>query len=155
MEKKAKNELFSSILYIIVGVVLAIFQSQTLGWAMTIVGAFFIISGVLDLIKQNWVGGAVSAIIGIAILVLGWLAVDIVLLVLGILMAIKGIIALIEIFKKDKKNALELIFPIGTVALGLLLAFGRGLDIIILIVGILLAVDGALGLLGAVKAMKK
>jgi uncharacterized membrane protein HdeD (DUF308 family) len=155
MEKKAKNELFSSILYIIVGVVLAIFQSQTLGWAMTIVGAFFIISGVLDLIKQNWVGGAVSAIIGIAILVLGWLAVDIVLLVLGILMAIKGVIALIEIFKKDKKNALELVFPIGTVALGLLLAFGRGLDIIILIVGILLAVDGVLGLLGAVKAMKK
>ena len=155
MEKKAKNELFSSILYIIVGVVLAIFQSQTLGWAMTIVGAFFIISGVLDLIKQNWVGGAVSAIIGIAILVLGWLAVDIVLLVLGILMAIKGVIALIEIFKKDKKNALELIFPIGTIALGLLLAFGRGLDIIILVVGILLAVDGVLGLLGAVKTMKK
>ena len=155
MTKKAKNELFSSILYIIVGAVLAIFQSQTLGWAMTIVGAFFIITGALDLIKQNWVGGGVSAAIGIAILVLGWLAVDIVLLVLGILMALKGIIALIEMLKKEKKNALELIFPVGTIALGLLLAFGRGLDIIILVVGILLAVDGVLGLLGAVQAMKK
>ena len=104
MTKKAKNELFSSILYIIVGAVLAIFQSQTLGWAMTIVGAFFIISGALDLIKQNWVGGGVSAAIGIAILVLGWLAVDIVLLVLGILMAIKGFIALIEMLKAAMKD---------------------------------------------------
>lgn len=150
-----KNELFSSILYIIVGVVLAIFQTETLGWAMTIAGCFFIISGVLDLIKKNWAGGAVSLVIGIAILVLGWLAVTIVLLVLGILIALKGIVALIEVFKKDKKNALELIFPILTIVLGLLLAFGNAVGIIILIVGILLAVDGLLGLLGALKAMKK
>ena len=151
MAKKTNSELFSSLLYIIIGVLLVIFRSQTLGWAMTIAGIFFVISGALDLIKKNWTGGAVSLIIGIAILVLGWVATKIVLLVLGILIAIKGIVALIDVFKKSQKNALEIVFPILTVVVGLMLAFGSGLDIMIIIVGVLLAIDGAIGLVGALK----
>ncbi len=151
MAKKSNSELFASLLYIILGALLIVFRSQTLGWAMTIAGIFFVVSGVLDLIKKNWAGGAVSLIIGIAILVLGWLAVEIVLLVLGILIAVKGVVALIGVFKKSQKNALEIVFPCLSIALGVLLAFGNGLDIIILVVGILLAIDGVLGLIGSLK----
>ena len=151
MAKKTRSELFSSLRYIIIGVLLVIFRSQTLGWAMTIAGIIFVVSGVLDLIKKNWAGGAVSLIIGIAILVLGWVAAKIVLLVLGILIAIKGIVALIAVFKKSQKNALEIVFPILSVVVGLMLAFGNGLDIMIVIVGVLLAIDGVIGLLGALK----
>ena len=151
MEKKKNSELFSALLYIIIGILLVIFRTQTLGWAMTIAGIFFIVSGALDMIKKNYAGGAVSLIIGIAILVLGWVATAIVLLVLGILIAIKGIVALIEVFKQSKKNALDFVFPVLTVVVGVMLAFGNGLDIMILIVGILLAIDGVLGLLGALK----
>ena len=150
-KKKTNTELFSSLLYIIIGVLLVVFRSQTLNWAMTIIGAFFVISGALDLIKRNWTGGAVSLIIGIAILVLGWLAVGIVLLVLGILIAVKGVVALLDVFKKSKKNALEIVFPILSVIAGLMLAFGRGLDIMIVIVGVLLAIDGVIGLMGSLK----
>ena len=151
MAKKTNSELFSSLLYIIIGVLLVIFRSQTLGWAMTIAGIIFIVSGALDLIKKNWTGGAVSLIIGIAILVLGWVAAKIVLLVLGILIAIKGIVALINVFKKSKKNALEIVFPILSVVVGVMLAFGNGLDWMIAFVGVLLAIDGVIGLLGALK----
>lgn len=151
MAKKTNSELFASLLYIIIGILLVIFRSETLGWAMTIAGIFFVISGALDLIKKNWTGGAVSLIIGIAILVLGWVATKIVLLVLGILIAIKGIVALIDVFKKSQKNALEIVFPILTVVVGLMLAFGSGLDIMIIIVGVLLAIDGAIGLIGSLK----
>ncbi len=151
MAKKEKNELFSSILYIIIGVVLAIFRDQTLAWAMTIAGIFFIVSGILDMVKRNYTGGAISLGIGIAILVLGWLATTIVLLVLGILIAIKGIIALIDAFKKSTKNALEIVFPILSIVLGFMLAFGNGVGLIILVVGILMAIDGVLGLVGALK----
>lgn len=151
MAKKSNSELFSSLLYIIIGVLLIIFRSQTLGWAMTVAGVFFIVSGVLDLIKQNWAGGAVSLIIGIAILVLGWAAAQIVLLVLGVLIAIKGVVALIEVFKQANKNALQIVFPILTVVVGIMLAFGNGLDVIIVITGVLLAIDGVLGLIGSVK----
>ncbi len=151
MGKKTNSELFSSLLYIVIGALLIIFRSETLGWAMTIAGIFFIVSGVLDLVKKNWTGGAVSLIIGIAILVLGWVATKIVLLVLGILIAIKGIVALIDVLKKQNKNVLEIIFPILSIVVGLMLAFGSGLDIMIIIVGILLAVDGAIGLIGSLK----
>lgn len=151
MTKKTNSELFSSVLYIIVGALLVIFRSQTLGWAMTIAGAFFVISGVLDLIKKNWTGGAVSVVIGVAILVLGWLAAKIVLLVLGILIALKGLITLIELLKVKKWNLAELIYPILSVVVGLMLAFGNGLDLMIIIVGILLAVDGVIGLAGSLK----
>lgn len=151
MAKKTNNELFSSLLYIIIGVLLVIFRSQTIGWAMTAVGAIFIISGALDLLKKNWTGGAISLIIGIAILVLGWTAAKIVLLVLGILIAIKGIVALIDVLKKSKKNALEVVFPILSVVVGVMLAFGNALDIMIVIVGVLLAIDGVLGLVGTLK----
>lgn len=151
MAKKSNSELFSSLLYIIIGVLLAIFRSQTLGWAMTIAGIFFIVSGVLDIVKKNLTGGGISLVIGLAILILGWLATAIVLLVLGILIAVKGVIALIDAFKKSKKNALDLVFPVLTVVVGLLLAFGNGVDVMILIVGILLAIDGVIGLYGALK----
>jgi len=149
--KKTNSELFSSLLYILLGVLLVVFKSQTLGWAMTIAGIIFVISGALDLIKKNWAGGAVSLIIGIAILVLGWVAAKIVLLVLGIMIAIKGIVALINVFKQKKANALQIVFPILTVIVGLMLAFGNALDIMIIIVGILLIVDGILGFIGSLK----
>ena len=152
MAKKRNNELISALLYIILGVLLVVFKSQTLGWAMTIAGIFFVISGALDLIRQNYAGGAVSLIIGIAILVLGWLAVEIVLLVLGILIAFKGIVALLAIFKRKHNNALDVLFPVLTIAAGLMLAFGNNsLDIMIVITGVLLIIDGILGLLGAMK----
>ena len=151
MEKKANSELFSSILYIIVGLLLVFFPGNVLGWAMTIAGIFFIVSGILDFIKQNWAGGAVSLIIGIAILVLGWLAAAIVLLVLGILVAVKGIVALINVIKNGPKNALELVFPILTIVIGAIIAFGNALSILLIIGGILLAVDGVIGLIGALK----
>jgi uncharacterized membrane protein HdeD (DUF308 family) len=101
--------------------------------------------------KKNMVGGAVSLIIGIAILVLGWLAAQIVLLVLGILIAIKGVVALLDALQKRKTTLLGVLFPVLTIIVGVMLAFGNGLDIMILIVGILLMVDGILGLLNAAK----
>lgn len=151
MAKKTNSELFSSLLYIIIGVLLVVFRSQTLGWAMTVAGVVFVISGILDLVKSNFAGGAVSLIIGIAILVLGWVAAQIVLLVLGILIAVKGLVALINVFKKSRKNALEIVFPVLTIVVGLMLAFGNALDIFIVITGVLLAIDGVLGLLGSLK----
>lgn len=151
MSKKTNSELFSSILYILVGVLLVIFRTGMLNVAMTIAGLIFVVMGALDLLKKNWTSGAVSLVIGIAIIVLGWLAMAIVLLVLGILIAVKGVFALVEVFKKNNKNALDIVVPVLTVVVGIMLAFGNGLDVMIVIVGVLLAIDGVIGLLGTLK----
>ncbi len=149
--KKSNSELFSSLLYIIVGALLVIFRSQTLGWVMTVAGIIFVISGVLDIVKKNFAGGAVSLIIGIVILILGWTVAKIVLLVLGIMITIKGMVALYEALKRKKKRLPEILYPILSIVTGLVLAFGNGLDIMIIIVGVLLIVDGVIGLIGSMK----
>lgn len=151
LTKKTNSELFSSVLYIIIGLLLVIFRSQTLGWAMTIAGIIFVISGILDLVKKNWTGGAVSLIIGLVILILGWTAAQIVLLVLGILIAIKGVVALIDALKKSDKNVLGILYPVLSIVVGLMLAFGNALDIMIVIVGVLLIIDGIIGLIGSLR----
>ena len=151
MAKKVDSGLFSAILYILVGLLLIIFPGTALNWAMTIAGIVFVVSGILELVKKNWTGGAVSILIGVAILVLGWLALGIVLLVLGILIAVKGIVALINELKKKKVTVLGVLFPVLTIVAGIALAFGNGLDWLIIIGGIFLVVDGALGLIEALK----
>lgn len=150
MAKKSTSELSSSLLYVVIGVLLMVFRSQTLGWAMTVIGALFVISGIIDLIRFNWAGGAVSLIIGISILVLGWTATNIVLLVLGILIALKGLTTLISaLFTKRRKNIFVILFAIVSIVIGVMLAFGNGLDVLIIVAGALLTVDGIFGLIGS------
>ena len=149
--KKTNSEFLAALLYLVIGVILIIFRSATLSWLMTAAGIFFIVSGILEMLRKNTANGAVSLIIGIAVLVLGWIMVEIVLLVLGVLIAIKGIIALYEALKVKKPKLLAILFAILTVVAGLLLAFGDGIDYMILIVGILLAVDGVLGLISCLR----
>lgn len=151
MATKKKSELFSALLYIVIGVLLAIFKEGVLDWAIFLVGAIFIISGILEVAKKNYTGGAISLIIGIAILILGGFLKNIVFLVLGILIAVKGCVSLIDALKAKKKNALSIVFPVLTVALGILIAFGNFVGTVIFIAGILLAIDGVIGLIGAMK----
>ena len=149
--KKTNSNLLTSLLYIAIGVILCVFPNDALSLAMTIAGIFFILSGALDLLKLHFFGGAVNLIIGIAILVLGWAVTGIVLLVLGILIAIKGVLALLAVFKKKNKNALDLVFPALMIIVGLMLAFGNALDWMVIVVGVLLALDGVLGLVSSFK----
>ncbi len=150
-KKFSNSSLISSVLYIIIGILLLVFPGKALNFAMTVAGIVFIVSGIIELIRKNWGGGAISLIIGIAVLVLGWTLVNIVMLVLGILIAVKGIIALVQALGQKKKTFLQVLFPILTIVVGILLAFGDMTGIILIIGGVLLIIVGVLGLVGALK----
>ena len=150
MFKKIDKNLFSAILYLAVGALLIMFKAAVVDWAMYIVGAIFIVSGVLDVLKKNYTGGGISLVIGLVICLLGWALKEIVLLVLGILIAVKGIVALLDALKK-KLDVFEIAFTILTIVTGVMLAFGNGLNTILVIAGILLAVDGAIGLFASLR----
>lgn len=150
-KKKSYTNLFTAILYIVIGVILAAFPGNALQWAIYIAGALFLIFGILELIKKNWFGGAISLIIGIAILALGYFLLDIVVLVLGILIAVKGIITLVQALMKKRKSVLTIVFAILTIVGGIILAFGNGLHLVLIIAGIFLAVNGVIGLISALK----
>ena len=150
MKKKIDSTLFTSILYIVVGILLAVFAGDMLKWAMLIAGILFLVSGALELLKKNWVGGAISLAIGVAIILGGWLFLSIVLLVLGILIALKGVVALINAIKYNT-TVLGLLFPILTIIAGVGIAFGGLAGVVLIIAGIFLAVNGIIGLIGALK----
>ncbi len=153
--KKTNTNLFNSILYLVVGILFCVCNESILDIILLIAGVVFIVLGVLDLVKQQWASGAISLIIGLLILLGAKLFIDIVLLVFGILMAVKGGISLILAIK-DKK-LIDVIFAALTLVAGVLIALNRGgmIDWLFIVVGILLIVDGALGLIGVLTAKKK
>lgn len=152
-KKKIGAQLFSAILYIAIGILMVSLRSGLIGWLVTIAGIIFIISGILDIVRKNWFSGAVNLIIGIVILVLGNLIPNIIFIVIGVLLAVKGLVALIEAIKKGPANALEIVFPIISVVIGVTLVFawGKVIDIVLIVGGILLIIDGIIGLIGALK----
>ena len=151
MAKKPNVNLASPLLYIVLGALLVIFKTQMLNWAMTFAGLFFILVGLFDLVKRRSSSGIINIAIGVIILVVGWTLVNIVLLVLGVFIAAKGVMSLVEILKRPKKNALSIVFAALTIAIGVALAFGDLLGNLIVIIGVLLIIDGVLGLVGAKK----
>ncbi len=151
MAKKQSFNLASPLLYILLGVLLVIFKAQMLNWAMTFAGLFFLLTGLIDIVKGRATSGIINIAIGVIILIVGWTIVDIVLLVLGIFIAAKGVLSLVEILKRPKKNALSIVFAALTIAIGIALAFGDLLGNLIVIIGVLLIIDGIIGLLGAKK----
>lgn len=151
MAKKQNFNLSSPLLYILLGLLLVIFKAQMLNWAMTFAGLFFVLTGLLDIIKGRISNGVINIALGVIVLVVGWTLVNIVLLVLGVFIAAKGVMNLIEILKRPKKNALSVVFAALTIAIGVALAFGNLIGDLIVIIGVLLIIDGVLGLVGAKK----
>ena len=147
---KRKNQMMASLLYIVIGVLFVVFRVNTLHWMMTAVGLAFVIAGAVDLSKRSNISGIASLAIGVAVLILGWVATQIVLVVLGCLLALKGLLALAEAIRR-KKSAFEIFISAVTLALGVLLALGNAMEILVLIVGILLIADGILGVISAAK----
>jgi uncharacterized membrane protein HdeD (DUF308 family) len=151
MAKKSSVSISSPLLYIILGALLVIFKSQMLNWAMTIAGIFCLVMGILDIVKGRVGSGIFNIALGVIILVVGWTILSVVLLVLGVLIAAKGVADLIAVFKRKKKNALSVVFAILTIVIGIALAFGNLLGDLITVIGVLLIIDGILGLVGAKK----
>ncbi len=150
MSKKAKvnNALINAALYILVGVLLCIFRSAVLNWAMTAIGAVLIVFGVLKIVKSELVEGIVMAAIGLLIILGGWLFVDIILLILGIALAAKGILDLIKGIG-DKNTPVIVAAAIMTlIGIALIVCKWFLVDWLFIIIGGVLIIDGVLMALG-------
>ena len=146
--KKSHSNLVNALIYIVLGVLFCIFKAGMLNWMLTIAGIVFIVLGVLDLVKKEYISGAVSIGIGAIIILGGWLFVEIVLLVFGIMLAIKGGLSMIDAVKG--KSIVDIIFAGITIAAGIMLIISKWalIDWFFIIIGIILIVNGALELVG-------
>ncbi|MBQ8859072.1 MAG: DUF308 domain-containing protein [Clostridia bacterium] len=151
MAKKRNNNFVTALAYIVIGVLFCLFKATVLDWLMTAVGAIFILQGIVDLIRKNVFNGLVGVVVGIVILLGGWLFVEIVLLVLGVLLAIKGVMALLGALSAKKKNIISILFALLTVVIGVMLVVSKWamVDTMFIVIGVLLIVDGVMDLIGA------
>ena len=142
------NNLLTCAFYAIIGLFLVIMKAGSLGILMTVVGALFIILGVVDILnKKDLVKALVEIVIGIAIIVCGWLIADIVLLVFGIFLIVRGSI---DVWNKCKAGFETLLSPIVCIVIGILLVVAKWalMDTMCLIAGIIFLVNAILVLFG-------
>lgn len=146
--KKNNSNLTSAVLYVVVGILFCIFRAGLLDWMLTIAGILFLAVGIFDLIKKDITGGVVSAVIGLVIILGGWLFLEIVLLIFGILVAAKGLLALLPALKE--KKVWDIVFSAVTVVVGVMLVVSKWamVDVVFLIIGILMLLDGIMELIG-------
>ncbi len=156
-KKKSKSysrntyDILMALLYILIGVLMCIFKTSILGWIMTAAGVLLIVFGALKILKHNdLVVGIVYIVVGVAIIVSGWSLVWLALLVLGVLLIVY---AAIDFFGAGKHGLFALIKLIVSVAVGVMLIVNgfTSLDILFIIIGVILIVDGILYLLGAIR----
>jgi hypothetical protein len=85
------NNILSCLFYAVIGLLLLIMKGGSLSILMTIVGILFIAIGVIDAIQnKDLVKGVVEMVLGLAIIIFGWLIADIVLLVFGVMLIVTG-----------------------------------------------------------------
>ncbi|MBE6694462.1 MAG: hypothetical protein E7589_06840 [Ruminococcaceae bacterium] len=154
--KKSHSNLVNALIYIVLGVLFCAFRSGMLAISLYIGGGVFIILGILDMLKKEYVSGAVSAVIGIVLILFGaFNLLNIVLFVLGIMLVIKGAVSLIEAIKG--KSVVDIVFAAITVTAGILLMVSNlvwaVIDIFLIIIGVILIVNGVIELVG--KELKK
>ncbi len=148
MAKKKSNNLLNAVLYILVGILLCVFKASVLNWAMTAVGAILIVYGILRCLRDEIMGGVITAAVGVVIIWGGWSFVDLVLLILGVVLAVKGILDLVTYSRY--KNSMAVLASILTVIVGVALAINKWalLDWLFIVLGVVLIVDGLLMALG-------
>lgn len=149
---KVTNNMVYALLYVIVGILFIVFKSGMLNWLMTIIGVVFIALGVYDIIKKKITNGIIEAAIGVVVIVGGWVFVEIVLIVFGALLIVKGATDLISLFK-GSKNVVSIIVAILTIALGVLLIVSKwvALDWMFIVIGVVFIVEGAFSLFPELK----
>lgn len=147
--KKVSNSVMYAVLYILIGVLFIVFKSGMLNWLMTIAGIVFIALGIYDIIKKNMTNGIIEAVIGVVIILGGWLFVEVVLIIFGALLCVKGVGDLIAAFQ-GSRNVMNIIVAILTLVVGILLIVSKWvmLDWFFIVLGVVFIVEGGLQLLG-------
>ena len=149
--KLSTSTLLTALLYIVIGVLFIVFKGELLNWGLTIAGILAIAYGIFLVIKKALIPGIIYIAVGILLIWGGWRFLDIVLLVLGIVLIIYGALGIFDAIRK-KRGVLALILSALTIVAGVLFVVNRwaAVDWILIICGVVLIVDGIIGLVKAI-----
>ncbi len=143
---KKKDQWITAIGYIAIGVMCLVFRAALLNWLMTVAGIVLIVLGVMNILKKDYPQAVGQLVVGLLIILGGWLFVELMLIVLGVLVLVSGLQTLFT--SKRKLTPKEWATTIVTIVFGAFLIVSKWvmLDWIFIIIGVLIIAEGVLRL---------
>lgn len=147
---KNNSGLIRAIVSIVVGLLFIVKKGEIISLAMTLLGIGAIIMSIIDFVNRRNTKAIFEAIIGVFVIVFGWLVIDLAIYAIAIVLIIYGIMQIVAAAQSNC-DILELLSPIATAVAGVCLLFNRGsaISLVFIIAGILLFIDGVLGLINS------
>ncbi len=154
--KNQSNKLLTSVITIVLGVLLMVWKTSIISIAITLFGVYLIILGILDLVnKKDETTAIIKLIVGVAAILLAWLLTAVAVITLGVILMLHGITLILDIIKANKqvKGLVPTIMlwavPVISIAAGLFIAFGSGMDWAFIVVGVIVIIEGMISLVQA------
>lgn len=151
---KSNNKWLWSILYIALGTMFIIMKDGVISAAMTVAGIAAIIMAIVDFSNKNTAVGVVKAVIGVCVIIFGWMFVSLALYILAAILIISAVFQMIQLWRMvlPESSSVQKIFlylrPIASLLAGIFLLFNQkgSLAWVFTVSGILLLVEGVLSL---------
>ena len=151
---RRKDNAVMAIGMIVLGLLLIVLKGGVVDIAMTVFAVSMIVTAILDFVNKRTNDGIIKAVLGVCILVFGWMFVNLALYILGAVLIVMGLMLLVNLRRgsmfEDSNRALNYIRPIVMVVAGACLLFNQGgtSDWIFIVGGIMLLIEGLLELVG-------
>lgn len=152
-----KEEIISAIASIIIGVLFIVMKDRIIGVAITVLGVVVLISALMDFLAKMTNLAIIKAVVGVCILVFGWLFVNLALYILAAGIILMGLLQISGVHKNMPVNltsgekCMEYLKPVVTVVAGacLLLNQSGTISWVFIATGVLLILQGIMSLAGA------
>lgn len=143
--RETKYKIVDAFAYILIGILFCALRSSVINWLLTIVGVVFIVLGIYDIIKNKTNSGIITLVIGLVIILGGWLFVEAVLIIFGVLLFIKGVLELINALS-TRIDIMQIVYASINALIGVMLIISKWalLDWFFVALGIIFIIDGVL-----------
>ncbi len=158
MEKT--NKYISAVVMMAIGLLLIILKGGIINILLTALGVALIVMGILDAVqRKDVVRCVIKCVIGAVIILGGWLFVAVMLYILGALLVIVGVLWIIKLVQRHTKGVnligtiTAYLVPALYILIGVCLFFNQSafVDVVFIIVGVIVLVDGIIQLVNAIK----
>ncbi len=152
-----KESIISALGSILLGILLITMKDRIIGVAITVLGVAVLISAIVDFSAKLMNLAIIKAVVGVCILVFGWIFVNLAFYILAAGIILMGLLQISSIHNYSPVNLtsgekfMEYLRPVVTVIAGACLLFNQSGTIawVFIVTGVLLIVQGVLALIGA------
>ena len=155
MKTQSRNELIAAILMTVMGILFLVWKSNVISIAMTVFGIFLILQAILSLIAKQYVVAAIKGFFGVIVILLAWVFIKVALIIFAILLALVGLLQLLESIKNLPHaktvlvKVLSFVKPAIYIAISVCLFVNtvKAVDIVFIIAGVFFIVEGIISLI--------